>query len=199
MVGSTNHLERLDPGIAKRPSRFDRKYFFPNPDRKEREAYCRFWQGKVGKENGRAEFPDALCPAVAEITGGFSFAYIQEAFVAALLAIARRGDDDGDEDEDKGKEGGKGRGEGKDADEKLSDAEEGDEIVILEKEDAGISTDKNDDSGDDHPEDKHPELDKYELWAEIKRQVRTLREGLDDTAAAAAAAGGGARNGPCRA
>src|SRR6266480_5472516 len=23
MVGSTNHLERLDPGIAKRPSRFD--------------------------------------------------------------------------------------------------------------------------------------------------------------------------------
>lgn len=25
MVGSTNHLDRLDPGIAKRPSRFDRK------------------------------------------------------------------------------------------------------------------------------------------------------------------------------
>lgn len=31
MVASTNHLERLDPGITKRPSRFDRKYLFPLP------------------------------------------------------------------------------------------------------------------------------------------------------------------------
>lgn len=29
MVGSTNHLDRLDPGIAKRPSRFDRKQVPP--------------------------------------------------------------------------------------------------------------------------------------------------------------------------
>ena len=36
MIGSTNHLERLDPGIAKRPSRFDRKYFFDVPSRNER-------------------------------------------------------------------------------------------------------------------------------------------------------------------
>ena len=36
MIGSTNHLERLDPGIAKRPSRFDRKYFFDVPSREER-------------------------------------------------------------------------------------------------------------------------------------------------------------------
>jgi len=28
MIGSTNHLERLDPGISKRPSRFDRKYHY---------------------------------------------------------------------------------------------------------------------------------------------------------------------------
>lgn len=33
-----------------------------------------------------------MCKAVADITDGFSFAYIQEAFVAALLAIARRSD-----------------------------------------------------------------------------------------------------------
>lgn len=26
MIGSTNHLDRLDPAIANRPSRFDRKY-----------------------------------------------------------------------------------------------------------------------------------------------------------------------------
>lgn len=31
MVASTNHLDRLDPGIINRPSRFDRKYLFPLP------------------------------------------------------------------------------------------------------------------------------------------------------------------------
>lgn len=54
----------------------------------QRIAYCRFWQGKLA-DNPDVEFPDELCPAIAEITDGFSFAYMQEAFVAALLAIAR--------------------------------------------------------------------------------------------------------------
>ncbi|KAJ2971269.1 hypothetical protein NUW58_g9464 [Xylaria curta] len=89
MIGSTNHLERLDPGISKRPSRFDRKYFFPDPDLEQRVAYCKFWQKKLS-DNKDIEFPDELCDAIAEITDKFSFAYMQEAFVAALLAIARR-------------------------------------------------------------------------------------------------------------
>lgn len=42
MIGSTNHLERLDPGIAKRPSRFDRKYLFNDPDEHERELYAEY-------------------------------------------------------------------------------------------------------------------------------------------------------------
>ncbi|KAL9949489.1 hypothetical protein D7B24_004474 [Verticillium nonalfalfae] len=90
IIASTNHLDRLDPGIAKRPSRFDRKYLFPDPNVDQREAYCRFWQAKL-KSNKEIEFPDRLCRAIAEITDKFSFAYIQEAFVAALLALARRG------------------------------------------------------------------------------------------------------------
>jgi SpoVK/Ycf46/Vps4 family AAA+-type ATPase len=73
----------------KRPSRFDRKYFFPDPDPEQRIAYCKFWQGKLS-DNKDIEFPDELCKAIAEITDKFSFAYMQEAFVAALLAIARR-------------------------------------------------------------------------------------------------------------
>ena len=89
MVGSTNHLDQLDPGISKRPSRFDRKYYFANPNEDEREKYARFWQGKL-KDNKDIEFPDALCGAVAGITDDFSFAYMQEAFVASLLAIAGR-------------------------------------------------------------------------------------------------------------
>lgn len=96
MVGSTNHLDRLDPGISKRPSRFDRKYLFPNPDAKERTAYMKFWQAKLA-DNKDLEFPDKLCPAIAFITDGFSFAYLQEAMVASLLAIAR--------DEDNGEGG----------------------------------------------------------------------------------------------
>lgn len=87
MVGSTNHLERLDPGIAKRPSRFDRKYLFPDPDLEERVRYCEFWRTKLS-DNDDIEFPLKLTRAIASITQGFSFAYIQEAFVAALLAIA---------------------------------------------------------------------------------------------------------------
>lgn len=114
MVGSTNHLNRLDPGISQRPSRFDRKYLFDNPNKKERTMYCQFWQGKL-KDNKEIDFPDKLCPAVADITHDFSFAYMQEAFVAALLAIAQGKekaeglgdgwvdvleDDDGDDDLD---------------------------------------------------------------------------------------------------
>lgn len=92
MVGSTNHLDRLDPGISKRPSRFDRKYLFPNPSLAERVQYAKYWQGKLS-DNKDIEFPDSLCSAIATITDDFSFAYMQEAFVASLLAIA--GDADG--------------------------------------------------------------------------------------------------------
>ena len=87
MVGSTNHLERLDPGIAKRPSRFDRKFLFPDPSFAQRVQYCQFWRLKLAG-NKAIEFPIALVEAVANITHGFSFAYIQEAFVASLLLIA---------------------------------------------------------------------------------------------------------------
>ncbi|KAK1948718.1 P-loop containing nucleoside triphosphate hydrolase protein, partial [Colletotrichum sublineola] len=89
IIGSTNHLDRLDPGISKRPSRFDRKYLFPDPNLEQRIAYCHFWQKKL-QTNREIDFPDKLCEAIAKITDKFSFAYIQEAFVAALLAIARR-------------------------------------------------------------------------------------------------------------
>ena len=101
MIGSTNHLERLDPGIAKRPSRFDRKYLFPDPNLEQRVKYCQYWQVKL-KDNKEIEFPDEICQAAAKITHGFSFAYIQEAFVSTLLEIAReknkKGNGEGEED-----------------------------------------------------------------------------------------------------
>jgi len=140
MIGSTNHLDRLDPGISKRPSRFDRKYYFPDPNRTERIAYCRFWQRKLA-DNKDIDFPESLCEAVADITDDFSFAYIQEAFVAALLAIARQ---------DKS-------------------AKDGDWMEEMGDGWIGVLGGGNDDG-----------LDKNVLWLEMKKQVKILREGMEE-------------------
>lgn len=87
MIGSTNHLDLLDPGLSRRPSRFDRKYEFDNPNERERVLYCEYWRGKL-KDNKDIEWLDGLSERIAVITENFSFAFMQEAFVASLLAIA---------------------------------------------------------------------------------------------------------------
>ena len=89
IVASTNYLDRLDPGLTKRPSRFDRKYLFPLPNEHERTLYCEYWHRKL-KSNKSVEFPKKLCPPMAHITPGFSFAFLQECFVATMLALARK-------------------------------------------------------------------------------------------------------------
>lgn len=173
MVGSTNHLDRLDPGISvshpnlfplaacltliprqKRPSRFDRKYYFPDPNLEQRIAYCHFWQRKLS-DSDEVEFPDKLCKAIADITDKFSFAYMQEAFVAALLAIARKSDSNGHGVASPG--GSEDEWVGVDTD------DEYDGVI--------------DDDGDDDDDD---DLDKYVLWVEMKKQVAILREGMED-------------------
>ena len=105
VVASTNFLDRLDPGLSKRPSRFDRKYKFPLPNEHERTLYCEFWRRKL-KSNKSIDFPKKLCPAMAHITPGFSFAFLQECFVATLLVLARKREEttgtrpfDGDNDD----------------------------------------------------------------------------------------------------
>ncbi|KAL5424679.1 hypothetical protein PMIN04_003062 [Paraphaeosphaeria minitans] len=95
MIGSTNHLHKLDPAIAKRPSRFDRKYHFRLPGEKERTLYAEYWRQKLLRRNDGLEFPEELCGVVAQLTEGFSFAYLKELFVMALLSLVRgfKGDD----------------------------------------------------------------------------------------------------------
>ncbi|KAL8717823.1 MAG: hypothetical protein Q9225_004978 [Loekoesia sp. 1 TL-2023] len=88
MIGSTNYLDKLDAGISKRPSRFDRKYHFALPATAERIQYCEYWRSKLSKSSA-IHIPAQAPTAIATITEGFSFAYLQEAFVAALLSIAR--------------------------------------------------------------------------------------------------------------
>ncbi|EMC97368.1 hypothetical protein BAUCODRAFT_449535 [Baudoinia panamericana UAMH 10762] len=86
MIGSTNHLERLDSGISKRPSRFDRKYHYKLPGERERILYCEYWRNKL-KRNSNVDFTDEVGEIVAKLTAGFSFAYMKELFVQTLLAI----------------------------------------------------------------------------------------------------------------
>jgi transitional endoplasmic reticulum ATPase len=96
MIGSTNHLDKLDPAIAKRPSRFDRKYHFKIPGTEQRIAYAEYWRKKLLK-NKTVAFEEELCPIIAQLTDGFSFAYMKELFVMALLSLVRnqgfKGDD----------------------------------------------------------------------------------------------------------
>ncbi|RPB14101.1 P-loop containing nucleoside triphosphate hydrolase protein [Morchella conica CCBAS932] len=99
VLATTNHLDLLDPGIVSRPSRFDRKYFFPLPSMDERKAYCKYWKHKL-EGSDKIDFPDSLVDKIAEWTEDFSFAYLKEAFVSSLLIIAARegyGGEDGDE------------------------------------------------------------------------------------------------------
>lgn len=105
MVASTNHLDQLDSGLSSRPSRFDRRYLFPLPSEGERNLYCQFWRERLKKKKVEVEFPMRICPAVAMITDGFSFAYMQEAFVATLLAIAQGRSEALDDEEVKKAEG----------------------------------------------------------------------------------------------
>ena len=91
MVGSTSYLDKLDAGISKRPSRFDRKYHFALPSTKEREMYSDIWKAKLSRKSSM-ELPAGISAAVAGVTNGFSFAYMQEAFVSALLSIVHSTD-----------------------------------------------------------------------------------------------------------
>ena len=96
IIGSTNYLGKLDPSITQRPSRFDRKYQFALPAQAERERYAEYWRKKLIK-NRRVEFPEGLVTVIADLTDGFSFAYLKEAFITSLLSIVgakRRGADE---------------------------------------------------------------------------------------------------------
>ena len=91
MIGSTNHLDQLDPAVTKRPSRFDRKYLFSVPTEAERLAYCHYWWRKFDASEV-LELPERVCEVVAKVTEGFTFAYLKELFVSSLVLFVGPGD-----------------------------------------------------------------------------------------------------------
>ncbi|MCJ1386494.1 hypothetical protein MMC17_009620 [Xylographa soralifera] len=86
ILGSTNHLDKLDDAIVKRPSRFDRKYPFHSPSEPERALYAAYWKGKL-VDVPEVDMSESDCAAIAGLTEGFTFAYLKEAFMATLFAL----------------------------------------------------------------------------------------------------------------
>ena len=82
VLATTNHPERLDPSILDRPSRFDRKFYFELPATPERLRYARRWNEAL--QEGMRLDEQVLCE-VAALTDGFSFAYLKELFVSAMM------------------------------------------------------------------------------------------------------------------
>lgn len=82
VIATTNHPERVDPAILDRPSRFDRKYNFELPAAPERREYLLLWQRKLARQTG---WTVAGIESTVSETDGFSFAYLKELVVSALL------------------------------------------------------------------------------------------------------------------
>jgi AAA+ superfamily predicted ATPase len=89
IVATTNYPERLDPAILERPSRFDRKYHFGLPAEPERTAYLSLWNGN---QSQTLRLTEPGIAAVVAATDGFSFAYLKELCISAIMAWMNAGD-----------------------------------------------------------------------------------------------------------
>ena len=82
VLATTNHPDRIDSAIIDRPSRFDRKYHFDLPSANERKIYLDDWQKKLSNELG---WNSDQVESVVAATENFSFAYLKELIVSALM------------------------------------------------------------------------------------------------------------------
>jgi hypothetical protein len=82
VLATTNYPEKLDSAILDRPSRFDRKYYFRLPAAAERLAYIEMWNGTLETD---LRLSENAIPQVVEQTEGFSFAYMKELFLSAMM------------------------------------------------------------------------------------------------------------------
>ena len=82
VLATTNHPETLDASILDRPSRFDRKYYFQLPEAAERLAYVDKWNNELQAE---LRISTTVATWIVDETGGFSFAYLKELFVASTV------------------------------------------------------------------------------------------------------------------
>jgi SpoVK/Ycf46/Vps4 family AAA+-type ATPase len=80
-IATTNYPEKLDPALAHRPSRFDRVWTIPTPDKSQRREYLEFLVADLITSKD-------IINTLVDITAGWSMAYIQELkATAAVFAI----------------------------------------------------------------------------------------------------------------
>ena len=92
VVATTNHPDRLDPAILERPSRFDRKYHFPVPIAESRSVFLARWTERLDPHLKLSADQHAI---IAERTDGFSFAYLKELCLSAVLRWMKQRPRDG--------------------------------------------------------------------------------------------------------
>lgn len=80
IIATTNYPERLDPAIM-RASRFDKKYPFDLPGSKERDIFLQLWNETKLKSQMRLS--STATSEIAELTHGFSFAYLRELILSS--------------------------------------------------------------------------------------------------------------------
>jgi hypothetical protein len=85
-LATTNHPEKLDPSILERPSRFDRKYNFALPAPAERARYSAGWRERL---DPAMRIGDEELDRLVVETDGFSFAYLKELFLSAMIRWMR--------------------------------------------------------------------------------------------------------------
>lgn len=90
IIASSNHPERIDEALLKRPSRFDRVYHIGLPEKAERTEYTRRLLAKCPMPISGLDFEE-LAGRVADATEGFTPAFLKEAFLSATLAAAQSG------------------------------------------------------------------------------------------------------------
>ncbi len=82
-IATTNFPERIDPAIVDRPSRFDRKYSLDLPGVDERRRFlARFSDGLAID----MQIDAGAVERAAELTTGFSFAYLKELTLSTLMS-----------------------------------------------------------------------------------------------------------------
>ena len=93
VIASSNHPEKIDLALLRRPSRFDRVFHIGLPELPERQEFCRriLSRPELASRTAPALDIDALARRVATRTDGFTPAYLKEVIVSAALHRAQEG------------------------------------------------------------------------------------------------------------
>lgn len=85
-IATTNHPERIDSALLKRPSRFDRIYEFKLPSFSLRTNYFKTWNEQVDHE---MKISEKEIKEIAKVTEGLSFASLKELWLSSMLEFVQ--------------------------------------------------------------------------------------------------------------